>query len=83
MTAKPFTLIDEQRPHAVQAEIRDGAARVAASTIRDVLGWKLDSRGLCRGDVCIPVSAKDGLGDEHGFPGNHVEGHHEGPVVVG
>jgi len=61
MTKASFTLIDEQQPHEIDAVVKDGRVRISTETVRDVLGWKLEPRGLCRGEVCIPVKAGDGL----------------------
>jgi hypothetical protein len=52
-----WTIIDEQRPHAV--ELDDGLHLDPA-----VLGWERKPQGLCRGELCIPV-AKDGPLDLH------------------
>ena len=61
MSRERFTLIDEQRPHEIVADVSDGAVRIDGATIADTLGWKLQANGLCRGTVCIPVEAGAGL----------------------
>jgi hypothetical protein len=49
------TLLDETRPHTVEATVGSDGIRVAPDVVRDALGWELKPQGLCRGDACVPV----------------------------
>ena len=55
------TLIDETRPHALDAVVRGDAIRVAPDAVARALGWELKPQGLCRDDTCIPVRERDAL----------------------
>jgi hypothetical protein len=66
-TVAAFTLIDENRSHAVDATVRGDAVRVAPEAIARALGWELKSQGLCRDDTCIPVRERDALVDRDGI----------------
>jgi hypothetical protein len=60
-----FTLIDETRPVAIDAQAANGGVRVAAAHVRDALGWEIKPQGLCRGEQCIPIPARTSLvGDD-------------------
>ena len=65
--AQPFTLIDEGRALSVDAEVADGRICLSASTVEEQLGWALKPEGLCKGDVCVPVRARDSLVTEGGL----------------
>ncbi len=62
----PFTLIDGERVVALPAIVSGDAVRVAPEALREATGWKLEPRGLCRGDVCVPVRDRAGLADGSG-----------------
>ena len=61
------TLIDETRPHALDAVVRGDAIRVAPDAVARALGWELKPQGLCRDDTCIPVRERDALLDRDGI----------------
>lgn len=56
-----FTVIDVGHPTEVEATLTDDGVWVATSGVEKALGWVLRSEGLCRGDVCIPVTGQTGL----------------------
>jgi len=56
-----FTLLDDALTHELTATLDGTQVRLAADDVRATLGWTLEERGLCRGDVCIPV--RDGAQD--------------------
>jgi hypothetical protein len=64
--AAEITLIDGERTVAMPASIAGETVRIAADAFRDATGWKLEPRGLCRDEVCIPVRDAGGLVDEGG-----------------
>jgi peroxiredoxin len=45
----------------VEGEVVDGRVLVDADALADAVGWTLQPRGLCRGDVCVPVREHDTL----------------------
>jgi hypothetical protein len=49
------TVLTETGAHALEAHLADGAVRVPAAALDDLLGWHLQPQGLCRGDVCMPL----------------------------
>jgi len=66
----PFTLIDlteGARAHTVGAHVHGSSVRVPPDQIAATLGWKLEARGLCRGDVCVPVRDPAVLADREGI----------------
>jgi hypothetical protein len=56
-----IALIDGERAVEVPASIAGDAVRIAPDALRDATGWKLEPRGLCRGELCVPVRERDEL----------------------
>jgi hypothetical protein len=56
-----LTLIDHDAVHEVSATISEGGVRLAPAVLEASLGWTLESEGLCRGEVCLPVRDRDAL----------------------
>ena len=46
---------DHDDDPAVGAILTDGP-QISAESLTETLGWELKPEGLCRGDVCVPVS---------------------------
>lgn len=61
MTRSAFTLIDEHTPFEIDADVAGDRVLISPATLESTLGWKLDENGLCRGDVCVPVTRIKGL----------------------
>jgi hypothetical protein len=61
-----ITLIDAERAVAVPANIAGEMVRIAPDALYGATGWKLEPRGLCRGDVCVPVRERGALVDASG-----------------
>jgi hypothetical protein len=55
MSGGLLTLIDEGRRAEIRARVADGRVLLTPAALEQALGWKLEVRGLCRGDTCIPV----------------------------
>lgn len=62
-----FTLIDDGTATVTDATVTGERVALSPATVRDVLGWTLESQGLCHGDVCIPVRRRDDLVGPHGI----------------
>ncbi len=62
-----LTLIDEQRVHEISARRMGDAIRIAPKDVERTLGWKLEDRGLCRGDACVSLDRAPGLVTEEGI----------------
>src|SRR4051794_35740574 len=66
MTATTLTLIDQDGGvRTAEAQVVDGAVRVAAGALPSATGWSVEPQGLCRGDVCVPLRGR-ALVDEEG-----------------
>jgi hypothetical protein len=55
------TIVDEDREVTLAATVDGEAVRLAPEALADGLGWRLEARGLCRGDVCVPVRDRAAL----------------------
>lgn len=62
----PFTILDEQRPQDVWAELEGGRVWLSPESLEDALGYRLEPEGFCRGSVCVPVRGREGLVSERG-----------------
>jgi peroxiredoxin len=58
-----LTIIDES-VHTVTGTVESGRFLVDPDTLHAALGWELKPEGLCRGDVCVPVSDPSALSVE-------------------
>lgn len=56
-----FSIIEDDRTTGVDARVEDGRVLVAPAELERSLGWSLKKEGLCRDDICIPVSSSPGL----------------------
>ncbi len=57
MPEQTFTIIDSGRPVDVPARVDGERVWLSPEAVRESLGWELKPEGLCRGAVCIPLSA--------------------------
>jgi hypothetical protein len=53
--ATSFTIIDDGRPVAVPAQVRDGLVHVTRGALTEAIGWTLKPEGLCRDEACVPL----------------------------
>jgi len=67
MAEVPFTILDEGRATEVTADLTGERVRLAGVALERSLGWEMKSQGLCRGDVCIPVTGRAGLVGDGGL----------------
>jgi hypothetical protein len=67
MPTRPFTLIDESRPVAVDAVVRGDGIRLSADAVERAVGWRLEPEGLCKDDTCVPVRDRAALLDADGL----------------
>lgn len=56
-----FTILDEGRAHDEVAQVEGGRVLLDARALERALGWKLEPKGLCRGDLCMPTVGRTGL----------------------
>jgi len=61
MVQRRLTLIDEGREVAAAAIVQGDSVRISAGELANALGWRLETQGLCRGDVCVPVRDRAAL----------------------
>jgi hypothetical protein len=61
MAEVPFTILDEGRAVEVPARFEAGQVRLSAASLERALGWESKPEGMCRGEVCIPVSGRADL----------------------
>jgi hypothetical protein len=60
MTQRDFTLIDAGRERPIRARVEGDRVELTPGTLEAALGWRLEPRGLCRGDTCIPLGPAAG-----------------------
>ena len=65
-SAGSFALVDGERAFELPASLSGDAVRIAPDALREATGWTLEPRGLCRGDVCVPVRDRAALADDSG-----------------
>ena len=51
-----FVILDQGEPTTVNVETEDSHVSLVADDGAAALGWELKPEGLCRDDVCIPIS---------------------------
>ena len=61
-----ITLIDGERAVLAEVSIAGETLRIAPEALREATGWKLEARGLCRGEICVPVRDRAELADATG-----------------
>ena len=61
-----FTLIHPEGKATLSVSVDRDRVYVDRDVVADVLGWQLREEGLCRGDVCVPVTDRAALADERG-----------------
>jgi hypothetical protein len=55
------TLVFDGEAHVVEGEVRGDAVLLTPAALHEATGWELQPQGLCRGDVCVPTHALDGV----------------------
>ena len=56
--AESFTLICDGESREFEARVGGGRVSIPATTVRDELGWELKPEGICRDELCIPVTGE-------------------------
>ena len=54
-----YTVITELGATDVDAVVSQGRFLVEPGVLDATLGWRVEPRGLCRGDVCVPLQPSD------------------------
>ena len=85
-----ITVLNEAGATQVEGEILGHSVFVAPSELEQVVGWVLKPEGLCRDDVCMPVSDRSAIVGDQGVDiaavalllGSETVIDHEGAVVA-
>jgi hypothetical protein len=56
-----FTILDDGRKTEVDALVAGDRVLLTPADLERSLGWSLKPQGLCRGDVCLPVTPSAGV----------------------
>lgn len=52
-------IFDDRTTELEDAEARDASLWVPLERLEAATGWRLEPQGLCRGPVCLPLSAEE------------------------
>jgi len=63
MATEQLTVLADDT-HTVSGRWDEGRPLISESDLETVTGWHLNEQGLCRGDVCVPVRDRAGLGPD-------------------
>jgi thiol-disulfide isomerase/thioredoxin len=55
----PLVLLIDDRETEFAVSVEDGRVLLDAAAVSTATGWRLESHGLCRGDVCLPAQLTD------------------------